>query len=143
MSIPNYQDLLLPTLIAFKKKRSFKEAVEFVIKEIKLSKEEQNILISSGTQPLIYNRVGWAKFYLNKAGLLNSEQRGVFEISKDGVELLKTNPDKISVKDLEKYQNFKEFKSNNANNNKEETITLDELTPDEIIEKNIKRWILI
>lgn len=137
MSVPNYQSLMLPTLRAFKNKKSLKEAVEFVITDLGLSEEDRKVTIPSGKQPLIYNRVAWAKFYLSKAGLLISKERGVFELSVEGKLLLDTNPKKISNEDLEKYNSFRSFKSNNSVNT-DEASDLNELTPDEIINKKYK-----
>ena len=37
-----------------------------------LSEEDRQELIPSGTQRLLHNRVGWAKTYLLKAGLVES-----------------------------------------------------------------------
>jgi len=48
------------------------EAVEAISNEFKLTPEERLRLLPSGTSTYIGNRVGWARTYMKKAGLLES-----------------------------------------------------------------------
>jgi len=41
-----------------------------VAAQFKVTDEERNELLTSGRQRRIHNRVGWAKTYLQKAGLV-------------------------------------------------------------------------
>jgi restriction system protein len=52
----------------------------------------------SGKQARFSNRVAWAIVYLRGAGLIENSSRGIFHITVPGMDLLKTNPDKIDIK---------------------------------------------
>jgi restriction system protein len=67
--------------------------------------------LPSGKQATFDNRVGWARTYLKKAGLLESPRRSVFVITDTGREVLAAKPDKINVKYLEQFEPFVEFKT--------------------------------
>jgi restriction system protein len=113
MPIPDYQSCMLPLLKISKdnKEHSFRDAVEIISNEFNLTKEEREILLPSGIQCIIDNRVGWARTYLTKAGLLKSPRRGYFQITERGFELLKTNPPEVNTKMLTQYDEFKEFRA--------------------------------
>ena len=141
MAIPNYQDLMLLTLKAAKTERKFKDVVEDISQTLGLTDDEKRQTISSGTQPLIYNRVGWAKFYLVKAGLLKSPKRGFFIITKNGNDVLKNPPVKIDNNFLKQFDEFNDFvnsKKQNVENGQKQIDDVedaDDLTPDEMIVK--------
>ena len=123
MAIPDYQKLMLPVLklAADEKEHKFSQAVEDLADEFALSMEERNELLPSGSQAVFNNRVGWARSYLKQASLLASPKRGFFIITAKGIDLLKTNPEKIDISVLEQYPEFIEFK--NRKKDKSETDT--------------------
>lgn len=86
MGIPDYQRFMLPLLKYANddKEHAIKEAYNEMAKEFSLTQEEKNELLPSGTQPVYKNRIGWAKTYLVKAGLLESKKRGYFNITERG-----------------------------------------------------------
>ena len=88
MAIPDYQTLMLPLLeiASDGEEHSLKEAVDELSEQFHLSDEELSALLPSGTQTIIYNRVGWARTYMKKAGLLTTPQRGRFQITERGKE---------------------------------------------------------
>jgi restriction system protein len=101
MPIPDYQALMLPVLkLAANAETSAPEAEQKIADEFGLSPEERAQLLPSGQQRTLHNRVHWAKFYLTKAGLLESPKRGRFTISASGRALLATNPERIDVQRL-------------------------------------------
>jgi len=113
VTIPDYQALMLP-LLRFAGDRSdhtLREAIDHVSDLFKLTEEERGELLPSGRQAIIDNRVGWAKTYLQKAGLLSSPKRGIFQITDKGLQVLKESPQNIDVKYLERFPGFKEFRS--------------------------------
>lgn len=113
MSIPDFQALMLPflRLAANGNERRFRDAVEQLAVEFKLSDEERSTMLPSGSAPMFDNRVGWAKTYLKQAGLIDATRRGYFRITPRGVELLGTHPIQIDISTLEKYQEFRAFRS--------------------------------
>ena len=86
MTIPDYQTVMLPLLrlAADEREHFVREAVEELAREFKLSEEERKELLPSGGQATFDNRVGWARTYMKKAGLLESPRRGYFRITRRG-----------------------------------------------------------
>lgn len=113
MSLPDYQACMLP-LLRFAgdgEEHQLKDAVSALAGEFSLTDEERNEFLPSGQQPVFTNRVGWARTYLKKAGLLSSPRRGFFKITDRGTQVLKENPKQINQKYLERFPEFVEFKS--------------------------------
>ncbi|MGH9908691.1 MAG: restriction endonuclease [Pyrinomonadaceae bacterium] len=111
MPIPDFQTCMLPLLrfAADGKERQLKEASQHLAQEFKLTDEEMNEFLPSGQQPVFINRIGWARSYLKKAGLLDNPRRGYFQITSRGQELLKESPPKINIKYLDRFPEFKDF----------------------------------
>lgn len=74
MAIPDYQACMLaaPQKIADGKEHKLSEQIDELGSEFGLTDEELSKLLPSGTQKVFTNRVGWARTYLKKAGLLDS-----------------------------------------------------------------------
>lgn len=113
MAIPDYQSLMLPLLkfSADEKEHSIHEAVKFLAAQFKLTEEERKVMLPSGQQEVFFNRIGWARTYMKKAGLLEAPKRGVFKITLRGKQILKTNPTQIDNKILMQFVEFKEFRT--------------------------------
>ena len=112
MAVPDYQSLMLPLLRFAEGKKdeiSTGEAVEVLVKELKLTDEDMKEMLPSGIQSTFFNRVGWASTYMKKAGLLEATRRGYYRITERGQELLKKQPKIINVKLLKQYPEFLEF----------------------------------
>jgi restriction system protein len=71
-------------------------------------------MLPSGKQRLLHNRIHWAKFYMNKAGLIDIPSRGRFCASAAGRNFLEQNPDRINVEALKNFPEFVEFYSKSA-----------------------------
>src|SRR4030042_3020336 len=113
MSIPLFHQIMLPLLniLEDKKEHSLREVIDTLTKHFMLSEQEQNELLSSGKQAVFDNRVGWARTYLKKAGLIISTRRGYFQITDRGLHLLGKKPAKIDIKFLEQFEEFNRFKT--------------------------------
>lgn len=111
--IPNYEEIMLPLLklLGDGKEHSLQEADDILSAQFKLTEEERRHLIPSATQPTFRNRLGWAKAYMKKAGLLDSPKRAIYVITERGKDLLKENPTEINAQFLTRYPEFREFKS--------------------------------
>ena len=83
MAIPDYQSVMLPLLryAADGQEHSVREAIEALADEFHLTDEERKELLPSGGQATFDNRVGWARTYMKKAGLLESPRRSYFKIT--------------------------------------------------------------
>ena len=137
MEIPGYQRIMLPLLklAGDGKTHQFSKAVEALGSQFELSRDDLSVLIESGTQPLFYNRVGWARTYLKKAGLLEDPTKGYFRITEAGKQLLAENPEKIDNAFLRRYPAFVEFqKLARATQKKDQKEDRTDLTPEEVLE---------
>lgn len=112
MAIPDHQTLMLPLLqlAADGSQHRVRDAVEELAARFGITAEKRAELLPSGIQPVFDNRVGWARTYLKKAGLLNSPKRGFFQITQAGQQLLHEQPEHINVALLDRYESFREFK---------------------------------
>jgi restriction system protein len=89
-----------------------KDAIHSLASEFSLTDEEKNEFLPTGQQTVFTNRVGWARTYLKKAGLLSSPRRGYFQITERGRSVVRENPPAVNVKYLEKFPEFDQFKLN-------------------------------
>lgn len=71
-----------------------------------LTEAQKKQLLPSDYQRVIANRIGWAKTYLLKAGLLNSPKRGIISSTAEGLKVLAQQPEKITVELLSQYPSF-------------------------------------
>lgn len=87
MSLPTYDQLMLPLLKLLSEQQEaikFGEMARLLAESSGLSQEELSLRLSSGTKTVFYDRTGWAKTYLAKAGLINQPKRGFCELSPIG-----------------------------------------------------------
>jgi len=143
MPIPDFQSIMLPLLkiLADGKVYKYREIIEALVREFQVTEAERKEMLPSGQQEIFANRVGWAKTYLKKAGLIDSPQRATFVISEKGKEILSQNPTRIDTKFLRQFPEFQEFTRVNKQN---ETITLEsnlstsdqEQNPEELLENS-------
>jgi restriction system protein len=121
-----------------------REAIERLADQFGLTPEEGRRLLPSGTQPVFANRVGWARTYLKKAGLLESTGRGRFRITRRGLDVLRTNPQRIDAKFLKRFPEFVEFQRARPKAKPEQrTRRAGTETPEEILESTYKDLRLI
>lgn len=145
MSIPDYQSILLPLLkmVSDKQPHSLRSLYEKLSDEFGLSHEERAELLPSGSQSIIENRIGWAKTYLKKAGLLEYPKRGYAQITPRGLELLTRNYKELKARDLRQFDEFQEFTNQTYDSNTAayptEQVASDDATPTEAIEAAYQR----
>ena len=135
--IPDYQTCMLPLLkyAADNKEHKLADAVEDLSNQFGLTVEERKELLPSKTQEVIFNRIGWARTYMKKAGLLEDTRRGVFKITERGQAVLGENLERLSTKYLRKFDEFNEFqKKHNEKDSKSESDVISEATPEEMLE---------
>ncbi len=140
MSIPDYQSLMLPVLIASEGGEvRIRDVVERLATELKLTPDERAELLPSGKQGLFANRVHWAKTYLVKAKLVEATQRGSFIITRRGREVIKAKPARIDNDFLGQFVEFETFRNRPtqeapiANAWSEAALSVQTETPDEIM----------
>jgi restriction system protein len=139
MSIPDYQTLMLPLLKAVNQRGclAMNDATQLLSKEFKLTDAESRDRLPSGKQTVIQNRVGWARTYLKKAGLLDSPERGVIVLTERGKNVLSRCPEKIDIQYLRQFPEFLDFRDAakpeiESNHNYD----VSKNTPEEILEES-------
>jgi restriction system protein len=143
MSIPDYQSLMLPLLrqTSDGQEHSFRDIVDALATGHKLTDAEQRELLPSGGQFVFANRVGWARTYMKKAGLLSAPKRGTVKITDRGLQVLRQNPNRVDNKVLRQFPEFLEFQSLKSEGTKEvrEAPVTEQLDPQENIEAGYLR----
>ncbi|MFC2015579.1 restriction endonuclease [Chloroflexota bacterium] len=111
MAIPDFQSIMLPLLkrAGDRKVHSFRDTVLALADQFGLTDAEREELLPSGRQPTFDNRVGWARTYMKKAGLLTSPSRGNVQITERGIRVLKENPSQIDTAYLRQFSEFLDF----------------------------------
>lgn len=137
--IPDYQKIMIPLLkyAEDSQEHHTRDVIEQLADEFELSEEERRELLPSGQQAVFYNRVGWARTYLKKAGLLESTKRGYFKITERGLKVLKDQLTEIDAKYLEQFPEFVQFKTTKVVKEEiegEELGKYEESTPEELME---------
>lgn len=144
MPIPDYQTLMLPLLrlTGDGNEHTLAESFELLSQEFDLTEPERNEMLPSGGQLKMFNRIGWAKTYMAKAGLVESVSRGKFKITERGRALLKKTPQKIDVNLLNQFPEFKEFRTRppaaeaSASVPEESILSVAQQTPQELLESS-------
>lgn len=143
--IPDYQTLMLPLLklLSDGKEHKYRDVIEKLASEFKLSEEEKRIFLASGKQAIFDNRVGWAKMYLKKAGLVDSPKRATFIITERGKQTLAKKISSIDNKYLRQFPEFIEFLNFSRNDNDFDNELIDvkenENTPEENIDQAFQK----
>lgn len=128
-----------------KKEHSIREAIDYIVDSFNLSEEERKEVLPSGRSYIIDNRVGWARTYLKKAGLLEDTRRSYFQITEKGTAVLDKSPTEINIKFLQNFPEFNEFRKRKDDGEEgQEHIIQEETsqTPQELLEygyQKIKR----
>lgn len=83
---PQFLDYVIPILDVLKENGgsgNASEVVEAVIEKLQIPEEVVNQTSTSG-QSTVKNRIQWARFYLAKAGLIDTGKRGVWQLTQQG-----------------------------------------------------------
>jgi len=139
VAIPDFQSIMRPLLelASDEEVHSIHAAVDQLAETFSLTKEERTQLLPSGQQPTFYNRVGWARTYLKKAGLLEDPRRGHFKITQRGQQVVEQTPAKLDMDFLRRFPEFVEFHQAGqeaGEDKREQREDLEDLTPEEVLE---------
>jgi len=128
LPIPDYESAMLPLLqlAADGVEHRSRDAVEELAARFDLNDEERAEMLPSGTAPLFDNRVGWARTYLKQAGLLESPKRGLFKITARGIDVLASNPPRITASFLDQFEEFRAFRTRRRENTSESVQQINE-----------------
>jgi restriction system protein len=112
MPVPDYQSLMLPLLEALADGRDHQlgDLRDRIGKRLRLTEADREEMLPSGKQAVYDNRLGWAKTYLDKAGLLRSLKRGVYQLTDRGRDVVAEKPTRVDVSYLSRFPEFEEFR---------------------------------
>lgn len=111
MAVPDFQSVMRPVLATVQNgiPMPLNEVREQVAEQFQLTEDERKERLPSGHQTVINNRVGWARTYLNKAGLLCIPTKGMVQITPRGIAALANGPERITVRWLKQFPEFADF----------------------------------
>ncbi len=145
MAVPKYDELTKPLLETVKDGETYKikDITIMLAQQLSLSSTDLTEMLPSGRQTVFKNRVGWAKTYLLKAGLIESPARATIRITDAGKKVVIDNPDKIDTKYLEQFPSFVDFTSAASQTDNDSSALVNPqpsaLTPDDQLEDAYKQ----
>lgn len=141
MTIPEYQAFMSPLLrlASDNQEHSIQDTYRQLADQFQLSEDERKALLPSGRQETYKNRIGWARTYLAKAGLLENTRRSYYRITARGIEELENHADEISTSYLKKYEEFVDFQTPSKHNSTSDANDTSSTTPAETPEEMFER----
>lgn len=139
MAVPGFQEFMLPLLdLTFDgREHSYPATIDALATRLHLTEADRAELLPSGRRARLDDRITWAVVYLRQAGLLESRQRGVFQITDRGRQVLRARPARIDISFLNQYPEFVEFRrgpSGHRVDNRTEHVEETGQTPAEVLE---------
>ncbi len=112
MAVPEFYRFLKPVLVLHgdEQLHSLLEAKAQLVQEMALSEEDLATLTPSGGSQF-YSRLQWATTYLRQAGLLRSAERGINQITPEGLVYLSVSPAVIKTADLRQFPAYVDFQT--------------------------------
>lgn len=139
MKQPKFYDYLYPVLKVLEHGRIVmtRDIYIAVAEELNLSEETKSEILPSGNQPVYQNRIGWARTYLGKAGLIHKCGYGKWQISERGKKILTTSTTLTLDQLYEHSPDYKNWKDTNYTSpvkQESDPSSITEVTPDEQME---------
>lgn len=112
MLIPDFQTLMRPVLELHADGADHESAavVAAMADHFELSADERAEMLPSGGQKLFNNRIAWSVTHMAQAGLLERPRRGVTRITIRGQKVLAEYPDRLDIKVLNQFAEYREFR---------------------------------
>jgi len=139
VAVPDYQTLMRPLLevLADGADHDTASIRAALTERFNLSESELEELIPSGRDTLFRNRVGWATTYLTRTGLIEKPRRAVYRIADRGRQVLAENPERVDLRVLAQFPEYREFRRARAGPDSEPEpphLPVDQGTPEELID---------
>lgn len=101
-SMPNWEGFMIPTLRVLSDGvvRHWREFQPLVADEVKLTEEQRQEMLSSGSKLKYENRIGWAVSFLTNVGALSRPKRGHYTITEAGKQLILMFPNGAKEKEI-------------------------------------------
>jgi restriction system protein len=139
MPIPDFQSLMRPLLQmhADGLEHANRDLVSQLAEHFQVKEEERREMLPSGTTRVLDNRIGWAKSHITQAGLLASPRRAVTVITQRGHDVLKKNPQRVDLRILNEFEDYRVFRSRKKQEIEaeggDEDNTTEEVPPEELL----------
>lgn len=118
MTVPDFQTMLRPTLVAAANgARNTEDYRKHIIETLNLSDADISEKLPSGTQTRLTNRVYWSLIHLERANLLERLGRGVYAITDQGQKALSDHSEKIDLKVLKTFPAYRDWRSTHKTSN--------------------------
>ena len=139
MALPKYNELYQPVLsiLSDGKVWPIRKVWEKAGELLRISPEEMAMTLPSGGMGVFVNRIGWARTYLKKAGLIDSPKRGFVQITGEGRKALEEGVE-ITNSYLMRYPSFAEFQNRTVPQDKPEEVQEVSETPQETLDRVYK-----
>lgn len=142
MAIPKFDETMLPLLkvLGDGETRTMQEVSERLqVEHFDLTDAEKKETVANGSFRF-FDRVNWGKTYLKKAGLVEQPERGKVKITNEGLRVLNSAPQAITVDFLIKYPSFVAFKFGDKSQSKEEIgeVLAEKFSPQDLIDSGFR-----
>ena len=139
MALPKYNELYQPVLSILNdgKVWPIRKVWEKAGELLRISSEDMAMTLPSGGMGVFVNRIGWARTYLKKAGLIDSPKRGFVQITEEGRKALEEGVE-ITNSYLMRYPSFAEFQNRTVPQDKPEEVQEVSETPQETLDRVYK-----
>jgi len=115
-NIPDFQTLMRPLLAIHEDQKEHlnRDMVDELANQFRLTEDERREMLPSGRAKLFDNRVGWAKTYLTKFGLIEAPRRAISSITPLGLDVLRNHAGELSVSKLASLTSGQTAPNNNS-----------------------------
>ena len=143
MAVPKYNELMPYVVQALGDGNihTIKDVVAFCADILHLSEEDRQEMLPSGRQTVLANRVGWAKTYLKKAGLVSIPKKGENQLTDLGKKAYADGPEKVTLDYLKQFESYNEFAGTKKSYGEESTV-VEEMTtksPQDMLDEAINQ----
>lgn len=111
MAVPKYYELFLPIMqcLSDEKTHHTREIRNACIQYFSLSDADLQEMTPSGKISLLNDRIGWAKTYLKKAGLISCPSRSNYKLTEIGQKAVQDGVENITLEYLKQFDSFCQF----------------------------------
>ena len=140
MAVPKFDELFMPWLHALEggEVHTSKDVKAAIAKEMQLSEADLTEMLPSGRQDKFSNRVGWARQYLSKAGLVVCPQKGQYQLTNEGKKILNEGQN-VDLPFLSQYEGVQKFTKGSKKGLSQKTKVVSSLpqeqTPEDALEE--------
>ncbi len=110
MAVPKYYEFFSPFMACLRdgEVHTLKEVRTYCAHAFSLTEDDLKEVLPSGAT-VFKDRVGWARTYLKKAGLLYSPSRSNFQLTQAGRKAVQDGTDQITLDYLKQFDSFQQF----------------------------------